>query len=43
MRLGGPRSRPNPRLKFESTGNRTRDLLVSSQTRRPLDQLGGPI
>ena len=33
MGLGGLRSQPNPYLKFGSTGNRTRDLMVRSQTR----------
>ena len=35
-RLGGPRSRPNPLLKFGSTGNQTHDLMGSSQTPWPL-------
>ena len=33
-RLDGPRCRPNPHLNYGNSGNRTRDLLVSSQTQR---------
>ena len=40
-RLGGPRSRPNPQFKIcGSAGDQTRDLMISSQTRWPLDQRG---
>ena len=42
-RLGGPLSRPNPHLKFGSAGEWTRDLMISSQARWPLDQWGGHI
>ena len=43
-RLGGPRSRPSPHLKFFGrAGDRTRDLMISSQTCQSLDQRGGLI
>ena len=39
-RLGGPRSKPNSHLKFvRNAGDRTHDLMISSQTYWPLDQL----
>ena len=40
--LGGSRSRPNSKFKIcGSAGNRTRDLMVNSQTCKLLDQRGG--
>ena len=40
-RLGEPRSGPNPHLKLWKYRDRTRDLVISSQTCWPLNQRGG--
>ena len=40
LRLAEPRSRPYPIWNCGSARNQTRDLMVSSQEHRPLDQWG---